>query len=36
MLTDEEIDTLFKKIDTDNDGIFTYQNFYNFWKSIIK
>ena len=33
MFTDEEVDTLFKECDLDNDGILVYQDFINFWRN---
>ena len=31
--TDDEVDTLFKECDLDNDGILVYQDFITFWKN---
>ena len=31
MLTDEEIDMIFKESDLDNDGLLDYEDFINFW-----
>ena len=31
--TEDEVDTLFKECDLDNDGILVYQDFINFWKN---
>ena len=31
--TEDEVDTLFKECDLDNDGILVYQDFINFWRS---
>ena len=33
MFTEEEVDTLFKECDLDNDGILVYQDFINFWRN---
>ena len=31
--TEDEVDTLFKECDLDNDGILVYQDFITFWKN---